>query len=255
VISLPVLKGAVKRLLARAGFQIVRTGSAETLDLHLLRLFAALAINCVLDVGAYEGDFAEELRRSGYRHHIVSFEPVARNYEALARAARGDPYWRVFPYALGERSGHADINVFAGGTFHSLLAPSRFGRQSFGDKLALVGKERIEIRRLDEVLDACLEGISNPRLYLKMDTQGYDLAVVEGAGATLARVLGLQTEVALRPIYEHMRTTLVNTVPELQKRGYEVTGLFPVTRDRKDGLRIIELDCVMIQAGSVAAPT
>ena len=95
---------------------------------------------------------------------------------------------------------------------------------------------------------------SDARLYLKMDTQGYDLAVVEGAGATLGRVLALQTEVALQPLYQDMRTTLCNTVPELRKRGFEVTGLFPVTRDKKDGLQIIELDCVMIRSRTVSAP-
>jgi len=242
------LKGIVKRLLARTGFQLSRTSAVLTLDLHLLRIFTVLAINCVLDVGAHEGEFGKELRRIGYRGHIVSFEPVTGNFEGLSQAASGDPCWPVFPFALGERNGHADINVFAGSTFHSLLAPNEFGRESLGEKLAIEGIERIEIRRLDGVLESCLEGIPTPRLYPKMDTQGYDLAVVEGAGAALGRVLALQTEVALQPIYQDMRTTLCNTVPELQERGFGVTGLFPVTRDMTDGLRLIELDCVMIRS-------
>jgi FkbM family methyltransferase len=251
----PDLKTVLKRLLARTGFQINRTSAVQTLDLHLLQVFATLAINCVLDVGAHTGEFGQELRRIGYRGHIVSFEPVARNFEGLSRAARGDPRWRVFPFALGERNGHADINVFGGSTFHSLLASNEFGRESFGEKLAIERTERIEINRLDEVLDSCLEGIPTPRLYLKMDTQGYDLAVVEGAGAALERVLALQTEVALIPIYQEMRTTLAGTVSELQKRGFGVTGLFPVTRDQKDGLKIIELDCVMIRSPMVSGLT
>ena len=244
----------VKRLLARIGYQIHQTSAVETLDLHLLRVFAARAINCVLDVGAHTGGFGKELRSSGYRGHIVSFEPVACNFEGLSRAAGGDPRWRVFPFALGERSGRADINVFGGSTFDSLLAPSESGREAFGEKLAIERTEHIEIRRLDEVLDSCLEGIPTPRLYLKMDTQGYDLAVVEGAGASLARVLALQTEVALQPIYQDMRTTLCNTIPELRKRGFEVTGLFPVTRDHEEKLQIIELDCVMVRRQVPSAP-
>lgn len=251
----PDPKLLVKRLLARTGFQINRTSAVETLDLHLLRIFTALAINCVLDVGAHQGDFGQDLRRIGYRGHIVSFEPVARNFEGLSRAASGDPLCRIFPFALGERDGHADINVFSGSTFHSLLEPNDFGREAFGEKLALERTERIEIKRLDQVLESCLAGIPTPRLYLKMDTQGYDLAVVEGAGAALSRVLALQTEVALQPIYQDMRTTLCNMVPELQRRGFRVTGLFPVTRDKTDGLQIIELDCVMIRSRPVSAHT
>ena len=125
--------------------------------------------------------------------------------------------------------------------------PSDYGRDAFPDKLAVTGTETIAIRRLADVLDDCLGGIWEPRLFLKMDTQGYDLAVVDGAEAILHRVLGLQSEMAVTPIYHDMRTTMSNAVPELQKRGFGLTGLFPVTYDRRDQLSIVELDCVMIR--------
>ena len=40
------------------------------------------------------------------------------------------------------------------------------------------------------------------RVYLKLDTQGTDLDVVEGASGALEAVDALQSEVAVRPIYE-----------------------------------------------------
>ena len=244
------LKWLMKRLFARMGFQICRISTGQSLELHLFQLFATLCINCVLDVGAYEGTYGRELRRMGYSGYIVSFEPVAENFAILARTSSGDPRWRVFPYALGDRTGQADINVFSGSTFHSLLTPSDYGRKAFEDKLRLVRTDRVDIKRLDEVLDACLDGIPAPRMFLKMDTQGYDLAVLEGAGETLGLVIALQTEVALKPIYQDMRTMLADFVPELQQRGFGVTGLFPVTRDTRDGLQVIELDCVMIRSAA-----
>jgi FkbM family methyltransferase len=245
------LKWPIKRLFALMGFQVAWTANAQTLDIHLLHLFTSLSINCVIDVGAYEGTYGRELRHMGYKGHIVSFEPVPENFAVLARVSSGDDRWRVFPYALGERSGQADMNVFSGGTFHSLLTPSEYGLSAFEEKLRLVRIERVKIRRLDDVLDECLAGIPAPRLFLKMDTQGYDLAVLEGAEIMLSRVVALQTEVALHPIYQDMRSTLTNTVPELQRRGFGVTGLFPVTRDQRDGLQIIELDCVMVRSNAV----
>jgi FkbM family methyltransferase len=244
----------VKRLVARTGFQIKRTSALETLDLHIIRVFAALGINCVLDVGAHEGHFGKRIRSIGYQGYILSFEPVACNFAELSRTARGDPRWRVFPFGLGDHNRGANINVFAGSTFHSLLAPSEFGRECFGDALTIAGSERIEIKRLDEVLDFCLGGIAQPRVYLKIDTQGHDLAVVDGASTVLDRVLALQTEAALKPIYEDMPNSLCNTIPELQKRGFAVSGLFPVTRDEKDGLQIIEVDCVMTRSRVTSAP-
>lgn len=242
------LKWLVKRLIARTGYQVTRISSEQDGDLQVLQLLSRLGITCVLDVGAHKGQYGQELRRMGYGGHIVSFEPVGANFAVLSNASRGDPRWRVFPFGLGERTSQVDINVFEGSTFHSLLSPSDYGRQAFGNKLRLERTERIEIKRLDEVLETCLEGIPAPRLFLKIDTQGYDLAVIDGAGAELDRVLAMQTEVALRPIYQDMRNTLASIVPELQRRGYEVTGLFPVSRDKRDGLQIIEVDCVMVRS-------
>lgn len=240
-------KVLAKRLLARSGYQLYHLPGVESLQDHLMRVFSRLAINCVVDVGAYRGSYALELRNAGYTGHILSFEPVAQNFAALAKAAGGDASWRTFPFALGDRAGDATINLYEGTTFHSLLKPSDFGRDAFPDKLAVTGTETITIRRLADVLDDCLRGIPEPRIFLKMDTQGYDLSVVEGAEAILHRVLGLQSEMAVTPIYRDMTTTMSNAVPELQKRGFGLTGLFPVTYDRRDQLSIIELDCVMIR--------
>ena len=241
------VKVLAKRLLARSGYRLHHVPGAESLEEHLMRVFSRLQINCVLDVGAYQGDYALALRDAGYAGQILSFEPVAQNFAALASAAGGDASWRTFPFALGDRAGETTINLYEGRTFHSLLVPSDYGRDAFPDKLAVTGTETIAIRRLADVLDDCLTGISEPRIFLKMDTQGYDLAVVNGAEAILHRVLGLQSEIAVTPIYDDMRTTMANAVPELQKRGFGLTGLFPVTYDRRDQLSIIELDCVMIR--------
>src|SRR5215472_2026465 len=119
----------------------------------------------------------------------------------------------LFHSAWGERTEHAEINIYSGSTFHSLLSPSDFSRSHFGDKLIVERTDLIEIKRLDEVLEYCRRGIHSPRLYLKMDTQGHDLAVVAGAGAALDRILALLTEVTLRPICEDMRATLWNVIP------------------------------------------
>ena len=57
-------------------------------------------------------------------------------------------------------------------------------------------------RRLDTLLPEmqAQHGFSRP--FLKMDTQGHDLSVCEGAGAALAQMTGVQTELGVRPIYE-----------------------------------------------------
>ena len=53
-------------------------------------------------------------------------------------------------------------------------------------------------------LDQATDGLEEPRIFLKMDTQGYDLATVRGAGDRLGDVLALQSEVSCLPIYDGM---------------------------------------------------
>ena len=94
-------------------------------------------------------------------------------------------------------------------------------------------------------------GIPKPRVFLKLDTQGFDLEVVKGAVESLDYVLGLQSELSLKPIYEDMPDYL-NALREFRRHGFEVTGFYLITRDRKS-LAAIEYDCVMCRDATSTA--
>jgi hypothetical protein len=105
------------------------------------------------------------------------------------------------------------------------------------------GAQPVSVRRLDDVLDECLAGIPDPRIFLKIDTQGYDLAVLGGASGCLHRILGLQTELSQKRIYEgapHM----VEALQFYKERGFASVGFFPIAK-AADGLSVIEWDCVL----------
>src|SRR5579864_1371671 len=89
----------------------------------LKNVLGKLSINCVIDVGANQGQFGTLLRRIGYRGWIISFEPVRASYEALDALAAKEKLWRVFPYALGAENERRQINVTDESVFSSFLAP------------------------------------------------------------------------------------------------------------------------------------
>ena len=68
-------------------------------------------INTVLDVGANEGQFVEELRQMGYEGKIISFEPVSTVFAQLAQKAQNDPNWDVYNLALGEENTEKSIYI------------------------------------------------------------------------------------------------------------------------------------------------
>jgi hypothetical protein len=100
--------------------------------------------------------------------------------------------------------------------------------------------QEIPVRRLDALW---ADHVSpNARVHLKLDTQGYDQHVLQGAQRVLDRVASVQTEVAVKVIYQGA-PRYPEALLRLEAMGYELTGLFPVVRDLQ--LRIVELDCVM----------
>jgi FkbM family methyltransferase len=212
---------------------------------HLLRLFSALAINCVLDVGSSSGEFASSLRLLGYPGRIVSFEPVGRNFEVLKQHCIGDPDWRAYRVALGASRGSVEIQLYSGATFHSFLGPSEYGRTHFPDKMQTEGTEVVRLDRLDNLFDKCIEDISHPRVFLKIDTQGYDLEVVRGLGAKVNQVAALQVEVAITPIYANATNSFLDLIAHLQTLGFRLSGMFPVTFDPANENCLLEFDCVM----------
>ena len=210
-------------------------------------LLRRLGINCVLDVGANVGQYAQGLRRGGYAGRIVSFEPVPAIADALRETARGDPDWRVVECALGDVDEKREINVRPG-SMSSLLPSSDFGKNWSG-RLREAEAQKISVRRLDGLFDEAVDGIHDPRVYLKLDTQGYDMQAFAGAGERLSEIVGMQSEVACVPIYEDMRR-LPDQIAAYEAAGFEITGMFPVTRHRST-LRVIEFDVTMVRADAV----
>jgi FkbM family methyltransferase len=93
----------------------------------------------------------------------------------LRASFQNDPKWQGLQIALGEKSRTAAINVIPRCTvLSSLLQPIVPSETE---------TEQVEVKRLDELFSTLVLPISTPRVFLKLDTQGYDLKVLEGATA------------------------------------------------------------------------
>jgi FkbM family methyltransferase len=245
---------AVKRIFAAVGLDIHRRRPAKPaasrprdvhadLVSHVGGLLELQRVDCVLDVGAHVGEFGRLVRSAGWSGPILSFEPVSAAFRELEEAAASDPPWSVHRMALGREAGNLQINVMAGTNMSSFLQPTDIATGRWPDQVRIAAEETVELRRLDDILDE-LAGFSPQRLFLKLDTQGFDLEVLAGAAGVLDRIAVLQSEVSVRPIYEGMPTYL-QALDTFQQCGFQLTGLYPVSRDRE--WRIIEYDAVLIR--------
>jgi FkbM family methyltransferase len=233
-----------RKLVNPIGYDIVRYDPHGTFPRHLLRVMRAIEVNCVLDVGANIGQHAEILRNAGYEDWIYSFEPVPSVYEVLSKKAERDPKWKTFPFALGNKTEKREIIEYESSTFSSFHTAADFGRARFPDATRVRRKIPVQIKRLDEIWDQLLAEIPNARVFLKMDTQGHDGAVVEGAASKIDHVLGLQSELSIKALYEGTENYL-QTLDRYHKMGFELTALYPLGRSKNHTL--MEMDCIMVR--------
>jgi FkbM family methyltransferase len=188
------------RLLGRRfGLDIHRFNPFHSFELRLARFLAAHSVSLVFDVGANSGQYAKMLRQTGYGGRIISFEPLFEPHAQLLEASKHDPNWSVpAPVALGARRGTVEMQI-AGNSASSSVLPMLDSHLRAAPNSMYVGTETVALTTLDEVAQLYIG--SDDRAFLKIDVQGFEGAVLDGAEETLARVIGIQLEMSLVPLY------------------------------------------------------
>lgn len=224
------------------GYELIRRKRQATLDSHIIQLISLCRVDLVLDVGANTGGFAKKLRQEGYRSAIHSFEPVHQTFELLQKESRNDDLWHAHKLAMGDSRGRQSINITASSDFSSFLDPSSSGKELYKE-VSLSGRETVDVSTVDDFLAAHIGNVSEKRIFLKMDTQGYDLKVFDGARRSVPHIVCMLSELSLIPIYAGMPHYL-QTLRHYEDQGFAITGLFPVSR--KEDMSLIEVDCTLI---------
>jgi FkbM family methyltransferase len=204
----------------------------------LRRYFDHRKVDLVLDVGANRGQYGAMLRQRGYRGRISSFEPVAAAFEHLKRHADADGNWEATRAAVGATPGTADINVTRNDVFSSILPASDYGAANYRS-LERVGVEQVPMVTLDSVVEDSDAGA----IFLKIDTQGFEKAALDGATRLLGRCVGLQLEIPVERLYEGV-WTFPEAMVELDALGFAPAQFHMVNSLRDDPASAVEFDCV-----------
>lgn len=192
-------------------------------------MLAQHGITLVFDVGANIGQSGQALRKAGYNGRIVSFEPSLHAHAALQKAAARDPDWHVAdPIALGAAPGTLALNVSEASDLSSFRAPTSALKAAL-PRVRSNTAQSIGVERLDAVFDTYVK--PGDRVFLKIDTQGFEAEVLEGAAGILDRVHGLQMELSLFPLYDG-EPTLTDMLPRIQGMGFNPWLILPVTFSR-----------------------
>ena len=241
-----MLKNLIDALSLKLGYKILPVWRFDLYNQTelLSRLIETHKINLVIDVGANTGQFASYLRTHvGYKNRIISFEPISDNYKKIVKLTENDSFWSVFCYALGAEETNKSFNIMKEDQFSSFLHPTTKNIDSFVDNNIIDRTETISLRKLDNVLNELDLINSKSNIYLKLDTQGYDLEVIKGAQNSLSRISILQTELSVINIYDDM-PKMNYVIDKLRDIGFEIAGLFPISTDKN--YRVIEFDGIFV---------
>ena len=156
-------------------------------------------IQTVLDVGANAGQYSQGLRKAGYKGRIISFEPASMSYQDLKKRAMRDKCWQTFKFALGEANGVSSIHISRHSPSSSIL-PMTSLHLDASPGSEYLSEETIEVKTLDSIYDSL--GLRGENVFLKIDTQGYEKKVLDGALECLSLIKGIQLELSANELYE-----------------------------------------------------
>ncbi len=238
-----MVRRAVHSALRRLGLTVRRYSPATSPEAQMQALLAHHHVDLVLDVGANEGQHALALRRGGYRGDILSFEPLPAAWAACAQHAARDPRWAMAPRAaLGDHEGAVEINV-AGNSVSSSVLPMSETHRKAAPASAYIGVEQVALHRLDVLADEAVTRAARP--FLKIDTQGYERQVLAGATGVLPRLVGIQLEISLTPLYAGS-PTLPDLLQTMSEWGFQLYALLPEFVDPASG-RTLQVDGVFFR--------
>jgi FkbM family methyltransferase len=228
--------------LKRNGFDIIPTYYVKHPILLRLEHIANGRYDVVIDVGANIGQFAQEIRYHGYSKRIISFEPILECFNQLSIKAEDDPLWDIFPKALGEKNEELEIHISENQHSSSILKiqtahldaePRSISHQS----------QMIAVVRLDEVYSDLTS--SSDKVFLKIDTQGYELKVLTGADKCLQYISAIQVEMSMKELYEQQ--PLFHEIYQyLTDRNFKLISLEPSFIDPRSS-ELLQVDGFFVQ--------
>jgi FkbM family methyltransferase len=219
-----MVKRFIRGLLGRFGYvirSVEKPGGISGIDLlHDVRVLLGKERPVTLfDVGANVGQTVASFLESLDEPRIYSFEPSPGSFETLRTAYGHDSRVRLENLALGDREDSLPFHVTKDHSVNdSLLEP---------DWNAQAKTVAVQVTTLDRYCEQ--HGIESID-YLKVDTQGYDLKVLEGGRRLFSekRIRTFSVELTFALMYKDQPSYLrVLTFPE--EFGYQLLGFYEQT--------------------------
>jgi FkbM family methyltransferase len=212
---------------------------------HLSRLLKHYRVDCVFDVGANYGQYAEMLRRKArFEGLIISFEPIPVAAATLREKAKGQSNWIIEEMALGRTDGQCSFNIMKSSTFSSLSEPRHDEVDIFRERNRVEETVSVRTENLATAYRRLKGAHRFQRPFLKLDTQGFDVEIVSSAKNVLREFIGLQSELAVKKLYANS-VDFRTAITVYEECGFLLSAFLPNNAGHFP--QLIETDCIMVR--------
>jgi FkbM family methyltransferase len=232
-----MLTSALQKIFHVAGVQIKRF--PDVAIRRRLKLMKTCDINVIFDIGANIGQTGIHFREYGYTGKIVSFEPLNDAYAQLLKASKGDQKWETRNCAIGNADTTTKINI-SGNSVSSSLLDMLPTHENSAPESKYVGQQEILVKKIDTVFPEIVGASDN--VMLKIDTQGFEKMVIDGAKSSLDQIKIVQLEVSLVPLYKD-ELLLTEMIQFMDKMNFQLFSLEDAYEDSITG-QLMQVDCV-----------
>lgn len=170
------MKETIKKIIKALPIAFTQNQRYDRLTRQVIRKVCRPDSN-TLDVGCHKGEILDLFLEAAPGGMHYGFEPIPDLFFGLAAKYGSHPHCRIFDIALSNKKGEASFNYVVSNPSYSGLMKRKYDRPNETDTLITVRTER-----LDEVLPADFQVNM-----IKIDVEGGELLVLEGARETLRR--------------------------------------------------------------------
>jgi FkbM family methyltransferase len=207
----------------------------------LLKYLKDHNIHDCFDVGANTGQYAKMLQDTGFKGTIYSFEPQSQAFSKLHKKAVGHSAWKTFNIGLGDTDGTAIINVSKNSVSSSILDMNKLS-VDIVPETEYISKEEIKVSRLDTFLK---EMNFSKRFFLKIDAQGFEWKILQGAEDCFNNIYALELESSYVSLYKEEK--LFDEMKRfIESKGFYLCSLESGFSDPRNG-RLLQVEMIFLK--------
>jgi len=232
------LRSFLRQSLGKFGYSISRFPTKN--------VFEAQKIDFVIDVGANTGQFGNTLRNQGYEGWIYSIEPIQEAHSRLTKIANRDVRWVVMPpTAVGDAIGTVDFHISYNSVSSSVLKINdRHIESAKNSRISSIRK--VPLVTLDELFRLPSIDLAKHKVALKVDVQGYEDRVIDGAKELIKQISVIQLELSLKRLYAD-QVLFMDMLTKISKLGFELWSIQPNFYELESS-RVLQVDATFVRS-------